>query len=134
MIGLTIVVAVVAAVTLCHSLFLLTMMLYAWDDPDRLRTAQGPSTLDEPRLSFTVLLPARSEETVIAETILRLWRARYPRELLEIVVICQRDDSATIAAVAAQIAELDGDGVRLETYDATSRTRSRSAITPRPAM
>ncbi|MGD0981137.1 MAG: glycosyltransferase [Solirubrobacteraceae bacterium] len=117
MIALTIVVALVAALTLCHSLFLLTMMLYAWDDPDRLEAAKGPSALDKPRLRFTVLLPARSEETVIAETILRVWRARYPRELLEIVVICQRGDSATIAAVEAQIAELGGDGVRLETYD-----------------
>jgi cellulose synthase/poly-beta-1,6-N-acetylglucosamine synthase-like glycosyltransferase len=117
MIALTIVIALVAVLTLCHSVFLLAMMLYAWDNPDRLRAARAPAALHEPRLSFTILLPARSEETVIADTMLRLWRARYPRELLEIVVICQRDDSATIAAVGAQIAELGGDGVRLETYD-----------------
>ena len=114
---LEIVVVFLGVVAVCRGTLTLWMTLYAWDDPENLRLSRGPDVLASPRLSFTVLVPARSEEAVIAETILRLWHARYPRELLEIVVICQGDDSATIAAASAQIAALEGDGVRLEIYD-----------------
>src|SRR5947209_3283698 len=91
-------------------------MLYAWDGPERLDATSGPSVLRDPELAFTVLLAARSEEEVIADTIVSLWGANYPRELLEIIVICQQDDDGTIAAARGQIQALGGVGLRLETY------------------
>ena len=100
-----------------HALFSLAVMLYAWDRPERLERSGGPEEFSEPRFSFTVLLPARDEEAVIADTIATLWRSRYPGELLQIVVICQRDDPGTIAAATAQIAKLNAPNVRLAVYD-----------------
>lgn len=112
-----IVVALGSLGLLAHALFSLWLMLYAWDRPDTLRRTGGPASFVDPRLSFTVLLPARDEAAVIADTIATVWAADYPRELLQIVVICQGGDHATIAAAAAQIAELDSPQLRLAIYD-----------------
>ena len=95
-----------ALVLLAHALFSLSLMLHAWDQPDRLRSTAGPEKFRNPQVSFTVLLPARGEELVIGDTITRVWEADYPRELLEVIVICQRDDVATIGAADRQIAAL----------------------------
>jgi cellulose synthase/poly-beta-1,6-N-acetylglucosamine synthase-like glycosyltransferase len=92
-----------ALLLFAHALFSLSLMLHAWDQPERLKLTAGPDQLRDPELSFTVLMPARGEEAVIGDTIARVWAANYPRELLKIVVICQRDDLATIAAVHREI-------------------------------
>ena len=114
---LAIAVAAVALVLLSHALFSLSLMLYAWERPERLQTTAGPTTFREPRVSFSVLLPARGEEAVIGDTIARVWGADYPRDLLEVVVICQRDDPRTIAAARRTIQALDDPRIRLEIYD-----------------
>ncbi|MFL5828329.1 MAG: glycosyltransferase [Solirubrobacteraceae bacterium] len=100
-----------------HALFSLFLMLYAWDEPEGLRRTAGPESFLEPQLSFSVLLPARNEEEVIGGTIARIWGADYPQDLLEVIVICQRDDPGTITAVAAQIARLGSPRVRLAVYE-----------------
>jgi glycosyltransferase XagB len=112
-----ILVAAVALVLLLHALFSLALMLYAWERPERLQTVAGPTTFLEPQLSFSVLLPARGEEVVIGDTIARVWGADYPKDLLEIVVICQRDDPRTIAAARRAIQALDDARIRVEIYD-----------------
>jgi cellulose synthase/poly-beta-1,6-N-acetylglucosamine synthase-like glycosyltransferase len=90
-----------AALALCaHGLFWLWLTLYAWSDPERLRATAGPEALCDPYLSFTVLIPAREEAAVIGETIKRVWHACYPKKLLELIVICQADDTSTIEAAA----------------------------------
>lgn len=114
---LAIAIGALAVLLFGHALFTLALMLYAWDSPERLRATAGTPKLAKPKFSFTVLLPARGEEAVIAGTIERLWLANYPRNLLQIVVICQRDDPATIAAVRRQIDALGGVGIRLVIYD-----------------
>jgi glycosyltransferase XagB len=114
---LAIAVGCMALALLGHALFSLSLMLYAWDRPERLRRTAGPTTFRDPRLTFTVLLPARGEEAVIADTIARVWGADYPHYLLEVIVICQRDDPATIAAATRAIQALDDPRIRLEIYD-----------------
>lgn len=114
---LVLVIAVISVLVLAHCLLSLGLMLYAWDRPEHLRDTAGPAELRQSKFSFTALLPARGEELVIADTIARLWAAHYPRRLLEIVIICQRDDEATIAEATRQIEALDGDGIRLVIYD-----------------
>ena len=113
-----IVVALLAATVAVYGLFTLWLLLSAWDRPARLRSTAGPNRFKDPRLSFSVLIPAREEEAVIGETITRVWAANYPLRLLEIIVICQRDDAGTIAAVNTQIARLQTRHVRLVVYDA----------------
>ncbi len=98
-----------------YGLFTLWLMLSAWDRPARLRSTAGPKRFRDPELSFAVLIPAREEETVIGETIARVAASNYPQDLLEIIVICQRDDPRTIGAVQRQTERLDH--ARLVVYD-----------------
>ena len=114
---MTVVYLLVACVALgltADTLFALGLMLYAWEHPERLQERAGPEVLASPQLSFSALVPARAEATVIQGTVARLCEAHYPSELLEIIVICQADDEPTIAAVQAAAERYD---VRLETYD-----------------
>ncbi|MGO4420051.1 glycosyltransferase family 2 protein, partial [Streptomyces sp. MCAF7] len=86
-------VSVLLTVQSAHVLYL---MLYTWDRTDAERKARAPDRFVRPRLSFSVLLPARHEEDVIQTTIDRVVRADYPAELLEVFVICSQDDTGTI--------------------------------------
>src|SRR5215831_15980265 len=79
-----------------QSAYTLYLMLYTWDRPEAYQRAKAPSQFVPPQKSFTVMLPARHEEDVIQTTIERVVRANYPKELLEIVVICKTDDEGTI--------------------------------------
>jgi len=93
--------------------------LYIWDRPERARRAARPATFEPPRHGFTVLLPARHEHLVIGETLRRLGEADYPRELVELMVICTADDVETIAA-AEEAKELHGlDNVTVLVFDGT---------------
>jgi len=99
-----------------QSLFSLYLMLYSWEHPERLAASGGPPELLPPCLAFTVLLPARHEEAVIHDTIMRVWGANYPTHLLEIVVVCHVSDTGTIAEAERAIAAIDSPQVRVETF------------------
>lgn len=102
---LAVLVAVTAVILLVQSLVNIQQTLFIWEHPHRLHAAGRPETLEEPLLGFTVLLPARHEHEVIGETLRRLSQADYPRELVELMVICTSDDTTTIAAAEEAIAE-----------------------------
>ncbi|MGY0060361.1 glycosyltransferase [Streptomyces sp. LZ34] len=102
-------VSVLLTIQSAHVLYL---MLYTWDRADAERKARAPDTFVRPRLSFSVLLPARHEEDVIQTTIERVVRADYPAELLEVFVICSQDDTGTIKKAEEKIAELDREGLQ----------------------
>lgn len=89
-----------------QSAYTFYLMLYTWDQPEAFAKAKAPASFRVPGKSFTVLLPARHEEAVIAETLERVLHAHYPPELLEVVVICAADDLGTIAEARAKIDEL----------------------------
>jgi cellulose synthase/poly-beta-1,6-N-acetylglucosamine synthase-like glycosyltransferase len=118
MTALSVLIGVAALALLAHGLFSLWLALCAWNTPESLRSTTGPRVFAKPQLSFTVLVPAREEEAVIAQTMSRLWEANYPRELLEIIVICQEDDAGTIAAAWSEIKALRTPRVRLAVYSA----------------
>jgi cellulose synthase/poly-beta-1,6-N-acetylglucosamine synthase-like glycosyltransferase len=94
----------------------LYLMLYTWENPQRLAASSGPRSFLPPRLSFSILLPARHEEAVIFQTIKRVWAADYPRELIEIVVVCHASDTGTIAEAQRAIREIGSPRVRVETF------------------
>jgi cellulose synthase/poly-beta-1,6-N-acetylglucosamine synthase-like glycosyltransferase len=99
-----------------HGALTLYLMLYTWWRPERLSATHSPSTYEVPKLRFTALLPARHEEEVIAETIRRVWDANYPHELLEIVVVCERDDHATIAEARRSVDAIGHRNVRVQVF------------------
>ena len=117
MTALYLLIGFVALALLAHGLFSLWLMLHAWNTPDCLQATSGPDSFEDAALSFTVLVPAREEEAVIAQTISRIWEANYPRELLEIIVVCQGDDHETISAVWRQVEALKSQQVRLFVYE-----------------
>jgi glycosyltransferase XagB len=88
-----------------HTLYL---TLYTWDRPPD--EARAPEHFLPPILSFTVMLPARHEEAVIAATIERVVRARYPSNLIQVLVICSADDEGTIAQAEEKIEDLRREG------------------------
>jgi cellulose synthase/poly-beta-1,6-N-acetylglucosamine synthase-like glycosyltransferase len=96
------------------------LMLYAWEDDQKLRMNRVPATFEPPRKRFTVMLPARHEEEVIQETIQRTVDLNYPRELVQVLVVIEAGDHGTIAEVEAKLAALHAQGidhVRLITFD-----------------
>lgn len=102
-------VSVLLTVQSAHVLYL---MLYTWDQADAEKKARAPEKFRRPRLSFSVMLPARHEEDVIQTTIERVVRADYPAELLEVFVICSADDPGTIDKAQEKIDELAREGLR----------------------
>ncbi len=90
-----------------HTLYL---TLYTWDRPPA--EARAPEHFLPSRLSFTVMLPARHEEAVIATTIERVVRARYPANLIQVLVVCSADDDGTIAKAREKIENLRREGYR----------------------
>jgi cellulose synthase/poly-beta-1,6-N-acetylglucosamine synthase-like glycosyltransferase len=107
-------VTLLALAMLCQALVSLYMMLYAWENPERLAATAGPARFLPPRLSFTLLVPARHEEAVIAATIRRLLSSNYPTDLVEVVVVCHANDVGTIAA--ARQVEVRSCRARVETF------------------
>jgi cellulose synthase/poly-beta-1,6-N-acetylglucosamine synthase-like glycosyltransferase len=107
---------VFAAVTLVslgltvQSAYALYMMIYTWDQSTANRLARAPLRFAPPTRSFTVMLPARHEEGVIAQTIEHVVRANYPAELLQVLVICSEDDTGTIEAALDAIEDLQSTG------------------------
>lgn len=118
-------VATVALGLLGHVLLTLWLTVYTWNHPERMAGTRGPRSFRDPELGFTVLLPARDEEAVIAETVRKVAAARYPSGLLEVRVICHADDEPTIGAARAAA---DGCGpveVRVERFGGTPVNKPR---------
>lgn len=90
-----------------HTLYL---TLYTWGRPHS--EANAPEVFMPPRLSFTVMLPARHEEAVIKTTIGRVAGANYPAHLIQILVVCAADDVGTIGRAEEKIRELRQDGLQ----------------------
>lgn len=99
-----------------QGVFSLYLMLYSWFRPERLQAAQSPTDLLPPQLRFTVIIPARHEELVLAQTIDRVWSANYPKELLEVLVVCEHTDVTTIAEAERAIRAIDHPNVRLAIF------------------
>jgi glycosyltransferase XagB len=96
------------------------LMLYSWEDDEKLRKNRVPETFAPPKQRFTLLLPARHEEEVIKDTIQRMVELNYPRALVQILVVIEAGDLGTIAEVDAKLSELHKQGVhnvRLITFD-----------------
>jgi glycosyltransferase XagB len=121
----------VSLVVLIQSLFSLYMTCYSWEHPDRLAASSGPREFELSDRSFSVIVPARNEQAVIYETVRHIWAADYPirrpnesdeawlgrkQRLLEVVVVCHRDDQATIAEAERAARDTGSDQVRVVTF------------------
>jgi cellulose synthase/poly-beta-1,6-N-acetylglucosamine synthase-like glycosyltransferase len=96
-----------------QSVLSLRMQLFIWEEPDRSWMNRSPSKYIAPETSFTVLLPARHEEAVIADTIDKICRVNYPKSLLQVLVICEVSDIQTIEKVRERLAQPGAEHVQL---------------------
>src|SRR5207248_8625856 len=60
--------------------------------------------------SMTVLLPARHEEQVIFQTVSNIAAVDYPRDLLDLIIICHEDDQGTVAEAERAARTFSGPG------------------------
>jgi glycosyltransferase XagB len=104
-------IATVSIAIAAQSAYTLYLMIYTWNQPDAARLARAPLRFAPPGLSFTVMLPARHEEAVIARTIEQVVRANYPTGLLQVLVVCSADDTGTIDEALAKIEQLQDSGL-----------------------
>jgi glycosyltransferase XagB len=81
----------------------LTWMIDSWRTPRALGQMPFPEA-DEPQLSFSLIVPARHEEVVLADTVRRLLQQDHPE--LEVLIVVGDDDPGT-AAVAERLAIAD---------------------------
>ncbi|HXZ04191.1 MAG TPA: glycosyl transferase family 2, partial [Ktedonobacteraceae bacterium] len=65
-------VGVLLLVTL-QALFNIRILLYIWEEPQKAWLNSAPTVYREPRLSFTILLPAYHEEDVFAYTLQKVY-------------------------------------------------------------
>ncbi len=115
----TILLFILSITLIIQGLYNLYLMLYAWDKPDRIEKNRSPRIFERPDKTFTALLPARHEESVIGDTIRAVSRIDYPVEKTEILVICRTDDQGTIKAAQEAINSLSRQHARVITFDDT---------------
>jgi len=98
-------------------LFTLYYMMYTWNHPDKLEESRSPKEFVEPQYSFTAIVPARKEESVIRQTIHSVNSIDYPAHMKEILIMVRdEDDDETIAEAQRAIDEIGDPNVRLITF------------------
>ena len=123
---LVVLIVVTALVLLVESAFTIYTSLYTWSDPARFAGSLPPLGERRPTLSFSLIVPARDEASVIGETMRQIADLDYPRHLFEIIVICESRDLPTINAVERQIRLLAGQRVRLLEYEGPPTNKPRA--------
>ncbi|HWA64888.1 MAG TPA: glycosyltransferase [Mycobacteriales bacterium] len=81
-------------------------MLHAWRTPLAMSDTEFERRPDPPRLSFSLLVPARHEEAVLANTLNRLTQLAHPD--FEVIAIVGHDDPATEQVARAAAARSGG--------------------------
>jgi cellulose synthase/poly-beta-1,6-N-acetylglucosamine synthase-like glycosyltransferase/putative flippase GtrA len=100
----TAIVALMSSILLVISVLSVSWQAYAWRTPDTFRRT-GLTDLDEPKLSFSVLVPARHEEAVLGATLAGIAAMDHPN--FEVVVVVGHDDPGTRGVAEAASAGLD---------------------------
>lgn len=97
--------------------FNIRLRLFIWESPKHVLLNRAPRSYNDPRFSFTILLPARHEEDVYRETIQKIYDLNYPKELMQIIAICREDDPGTIAEALAKISDLRDQNIQLLVFN-----------------
>ncbi|GAA1000465.1 hypothetical protein GCM10009555_103510 [Acrocarpospora macrocephala] len=104
-------------------------MLHAWRTPETLHATRFSAPDGEQRMSFSLLVPARMEENVLAATVTGLLQSTH-RDF-EILVIVGHDDPGT-AAIAAELARDHPDQVRVITDTNPRKNKPKALNTALP--
>ncbi|MDX6350827.1 MAG: glycosyltransferase XagB [Streptomyces sp.] len=104
-------------------------MMHAWRTPETLDATAFAVPDGAHRLSFSLLVPARHEEQVLAHTVERMLLIDHPD--FEVVVVVGHDDPGT-AAIAHGLAEHHPDRVKVvtDTHEAKNKPRALNTALP----
>jgi len=110
----------------------LCWMLYAWRTPAATQQTGFPDCLPDggqPRLSFSLIVPARHEHAVLAETLATLAQLDHP--CFEIIAVVGHDDPATHqVALAAARRHPDLVRVVVDRYCAKTKPKALNSALP----
>ena len=98
-------------------------MLHAWRDPETHAATGFEGVIGLAERSFSLLVPARHEQSVLEHTLEQILRLDYP--LFEVIVIVGHDDPDT-AAVAEDVAARHPDRVRVVVDDSVPKNKPRA--------
>jgi cellulose synthase/poly-beta-1,6-N-acetylglucosamine synthase-like glycosyltransferase len=107
----------------------LVWMLYAWRTPEGADGTQFAQGDGDPRLSFSVILPARHEERVLGATLDRLASSQHPR--FEILCVVGEDDPGTYA-VATEAAARNPGRIRVLIDEHVEKNKPKALNTALP--
>lgn len=122
---------VLIALLLTISFTNLAWMLYAWRTPETIDLTAFPMGVANPRLSFSLIVPARHEEQVLWATIERLVGLDHP--CYEVLVVIGHDDHGTLR-VAEAAAEYWPEVVRVVIDHNWPKTKPKALNTALPLV
>jgi glycosyltransferase XagB len=105
-------------------------MLHAWRTPQTLAATGFSGAAGDPRLSFSLIVPARHEQAVLGATLSRLAAMDHPA--FEVLVVVGDDDPET-AAVAQRAARRHPDQVRVVLDTSRPKNKPRALNRALPA-
>jgi len=105
-------------------------MLHAWRTPQTLAATGFSGAAADPRLSFSLIVPARHEQAVLGATLSRLAATDHPA--FEILVVVGDDDPET-AAVAQRAARRHPDQIRVVLDTSRPKNKPRALNRALPA-
>lgn len=76
--------------------------------------------------TFSLIVPARDEASVIGNTIQTLSNLNYPQDIYEVLVIIRADDYPTISAANASITKAKANNIRIIEIDGDAHNKSYS--------
>ncbi len=104
--------AIIVLITI-QAIFNIRLFLYIWEEPQQAWLNSAPTVYREPRLSFTILLPAYHEEDVYADTIKKVYELNYPKKLVQIIALVREHDTGTIKVAQERLNQLRAPNVQL---------------------
>ncbi|HEU5369991.1 MAG TPA: glycosyltransferase, partial [Ktedonobacterales bacterium] len=96
-----------------QAIFSIRLRLYIWEEPERAWLNSAPTVYREPKLSFTILLPAYHEEALYAETIQKVYDLNYPKKLVQVLALLREHDTGTIQVTREKLKQLRAPNVEL---------------------
>jgi cellulose synthase/poly-beta-1,6-N-acetylglucosamine synthase-like glycosyltransferase len=96
-----------------QAIFNIRLRLFIWEEPQQAWLNSAPTIYREPRLSFTILLPAYHEEDLYADTIQNVYNLNYPKKLVQIIALLRENDTGTIKVAQEKLKQLHVPNVQL---------------------
>jgi cellulose synthase/poly-beta-1,6-N-acetylglucosamine synthase-like glycosyltransferase len=97
-----------------QSSFMIYLMIYAWENPQRIKENSSPRRFLPPKYSFAIFVPAYHEKDVIGDTIRSISKLKYPDDMKEVVVLINEPtDDGTIEVAREAVKKVGKSNIRV---------------------